>query len=247
LEKLKTYTVKMTSFTSKLLVLCSLMLSMTALLVAAALMTGCASDKSQPTAATGTMQKAASKDLKPARTGVTGKKEAMHIPMPASGKAKVVFFRADKSGLGGRINFRIHDGDQLIGVLIRDSYFVYECEPGDHFFSSSMENVAMLDANLLPDRIYYAKASAAPGCWVARVKMSSLHPGGAGDLWPQLPKLLPRLRETTLFPEVVEHERQGTTRYMERVQKWRQEDYLSNTNREQILPEHGQTKPIGAP
>ncbi|MFM2295784.1 MAG: hypothetical protein RLZZ350_2197, partial [Verrucomicrobiota bacterium] len=92
-------------------------------------------------------------------TGMNGKRDATQVSLPTPGKAKVVFARF--GNFGGGITFNVHDGSSLIGVLPGNSFFTYECEPGVHQFSSSMEDVAMLDANLLPDRIYYAKVSAA--------------------------------------------------------------------------------------
>ena len=212
---------------------------LTALLVAAALITGCASDKSESTTATGVKQEAALKHQKPAKNGATGRMEAMQIQMPAPGKSKVVFIRPGT--LGSMLPFYVHDDDKLIGVLKANSYFVYECDPGNHLFSTSMEGVAMLDASLLPDRIYYAKVSAAMGVFVAEVNMYSLHPGCAGDLWRKLPTILPHLHETVAS----ERGSLGSTNYIKRVQIYHKYEYLPDQHREQILPEHGQLKPIG--
>jgi hypothetical protein len=177
--------------------------------------------------------------------GTTGRREALKITMPAAGKAKVVFVRP--SSYGGAVAFNVHDGDKLIGVLPGNSYFVYECEPGHHLFSSSMEDVAMLDANLLAGRIYYAKVAAVMGWVTAQVNMYSLHPGCAGDLWPKLPKLMRSLRETAVTPEMVGNDSRGAAKYQERIQKYHAEKYLTNPKREEILPEHGQLQPVGSP
>jgi hypothetical protein len=66
-------------------------------------------------------------------------------------------------------------------------------------------------------------------------------------LWPKLPKLLKSVRETSLTPEMIEKDRAGIANYMTRIQKYRQDKYLPNAKREQILPEHGQTAPIRTP
>lgn len=171
-----------------------------------------------------------------------GRTSALNLELPAPGKSKVVFVRLSQS-LGDAITFSVHNGDGLIGVLPSSSYFVYECEPGAHVFSSSMEDMALLEANLLPDRIYYAKVSSQLGVWISRVNMYALYPGCAGDLWPQLPKALAKLKETVVTPAAVADDQRGAAKYMERIEKYLSE-YRAKPNREQILPEHGQTQPI---
>src|ERR1051325_3250705 len=75
----------------------------------------------------------------------TGGKTALKQEMPPPGKSKVLFVRPSQF-LGEAIAFHVHDGDHLIGVLPGTSFFVYECEPGNHLFSASMEDLAMLAA-----------------------------------------------------------------------------------------------------
>jgi hypothetical protein len=82
------------------------------------------------------------------------------------------------------------------------------------------------------------------GAWVAQVNMHSLHPNCAGNLWPKLPKLLSKLRETRITQEMVARDRANIARYMERVRKYRATKYLTDPARKRILPEHGQTRPV---
>ena len=170
----------------------------------------------------------------------SGRKSALKIAMPAPGKAKVIFVRPGQFA-GAAITFDVHDEDRLIGILPEGSFFEYECEPGRHIFSTSMENLTYLEADLLPDRIYYAKVSASMGAWIARVNMYSLHPGCAGDLWPKLPRILRSARQTTVTPTAVEHDTKGAANYSERLAKYRAQPQAKG---EIILPEHGQTSPI---
>ena len=83
----------------------------------------------------------------------SGHKSALKMEMPATGKTKVVFVRPGQFA-GAAITFDIHDEDRLIGTLPNKSFFEYECEPGHHIFSTSMENLTFLEADLSPDRIY---------------------------------------------------------------------------------------------
>lgn len=168
-----------------------------------------------------------------------GQKNALNLSMPAPGKAKVVFVRPSQF-LAHAMRFHVHDEDRLIGVLSSSTFFVYECDPGPHVFSSSMENMAILEADLLPDRIYYAKLSAGMGAWIARVNLYSLHPDCAGNLWPEMPKILGHVEETIATPEEVAADVKGAANYMERMKKYR-----SQPQSERILPDHGQNQPIG--
>ena len=178
-----------------------------------------------------------------ASTGGGPKGTAPNITMPPAGKARVVFLRP--SSYAYAIHFGVHDGENLIGVMTASSYFTYDCEPGKHLFGTSMEDVALLDADLLPDRIYYVKVSAAMGAWIAQVNMYSIHPNCAGNFWEKMPKALRGVRESHLSSAGIEKDKQGIAHYMERVNKAHPK-YLNNPNREQILPEHGQLKPIDA-
>ena len=178
-----------------------------------------------------------------ATTHTAGHKSGPDIEMPVTGKSKVVFIRPSQYA-GRGVVFGVHDEDRLIGVLQSGSFFEYECEPGHHLFSSSMEDVAMLEADLLPDRIYYAKVSSAMGWLISQVNMYSLHPGCAGNLWPELPHILAGLRESVVTSRHVERDRKHADTYRERIEKYLEYKYRPNPNREQILPEHGQTQPI---
>ena len=98
---------------------------------------------------------------------------ALVIQMPAPGKSKVVFIRP-RENKRYELTYSVHDDDRLIGELASGYFFQFECEPGYHWFSTSMEDVAMLEATLLPDRIYYVRVSAAMGWVVPQVDMYSL-------------------------------------------------------------------------
>ena len=106
-----------------------------------------------------------------------------------------------------------------------------------------MENLSFLDADLLPDRIYYVKVEAAMGVWIARVKMSALYPGGDDIPWQKMPDLLARSSRSTITSEEVEHDRKGAEGYSERLKK-NENEPEPHKDAEKILPEYGQTTPI---
>jgi hypothetical protein len=176
---------------------------------------------------------------------------ALQISMPSSGKAKVVFVRPVTFPVMVDFTINLHEGDRLIGRLPRASYCDYECEPGRHVFSWTEASVAMLDADLLPDRIYYVVA-----CVTFDVKgmagicphhLKPIHPASPNSLWTQLQENLPLLKESTITAEQIDHDRKGIENYLIRINKYRQEKYLPNPAREQVLPEYGQLRPISQP
>lgn len=174
-----------------------------------------------------------------ASKGVVGKgKRSTNLGMPSPGKAKVVFFRS--SLLGTAIIFGVHDGDKLAAILPYESFCTYECDPGYHLFSSTMGSEAVIDANLLPDRIYYVMVSAGS-------TFRAMHPNRPDRFWRKMPEWLLGLRETVVTPQMREHDQEGISNHMVRVQKHYKEKYILDPKREQILPEYGQLKPAVTP
>ncbi len=178
-----------------------------------------------------------------ANTKKTGRRGALQIVAPPPAKAEVVFFR----GGGQRYGiFSIHDGERLIGSLSYETYFTYECEPGHHLFSTALENVAMLDADLLPGRVYYVEVPEKAGWVMPAVEMYPIYPGCRGNKWDKLPKWLKSAKESFVDASDQERDQKEIVNYMARIQKYRQEEYLKKPSRQQILPEYGQLKPVGS-
>jgi hypothetical protein len=177
-----------------------------------------------------------------ASTTITDPAKRADLGMPSPGKSKVVFIRPGKFE-GGGIHFGVHDEERLIGKLLSSTYFVYECDPGHHVFSTSMENLSFLDANLLPDRIYYVKVEATMGLLIARAKMSALYPGCDDIPWQKMPGLLAESSKTTITSEEVERDMKGAEGYTERLKK-NENEPEPHKDANKILPEYGQTAPI---
>jgi hypothetical protein len=164
---------------------------------------------------------------------------ASDLAMPAPGKSKVVFLRPGT--YAWPYHFGMHDGERLVGKSSSSSYFVYECDPGHHVFSTSMENMAFLDADLLPDRIYYVRVKAGMGMWTARVNMYALYPGCAEINWRKLPRILGDLEKEHITEVDAQHDAEGITCYMDRLKKYQDE---AKPGANKILPEYGQTTPL---
>jgi hypothetical protein len=76
-----------------------------------------------------------------------GRDSAVDLKMPDPGKSEVVFVRPSQFA-GSGVTFTVHDEAMPIGILPPSSFFTYECQPGHHVFSSSMENMGN---NILDD------------------------------------------------------------------------------------------------
>jgi hypothetical protein len=171
-----------------------------------------------------------------------GNLDANLIKMPAPGKARVVFVRTGQGPT--QPPFSLHDGGRFIGTLPAKGCLIYESDPGPHAFSASWENVALLDAQLLADRVYYVEVRREHGFVMAAVGMYALRPKHSG--WSKLPKRLAAVRETTVNAVPTGVGVQARESHLERLAKNR-EKYLKDRDREQVLPGYGQVKPVGAP
>ena len=174
-----------------------------------------------------------------------GGKSALNLEMPASGKSKIVFVRPERFiPLASKsVHYAIHDGDNLIGVLGDSTYFIYECEPGHHFFSCSMQDISTLEGDLLPNRIYYVRVRIRPGS-VMFVEMNAVYPGCPKNLWAKLPAMLHDAKETIITPEGIAHDKTGIENYHVHMNTRLSEH--SDNSVEKILPEYGQTTPVSS-
>jgi hypothetical protein len=86
---------------------------------------------------------------------------------PSEGKAIVHFLRP--SSVGGAVQATIWDNDKLIGFTAGKMAFQYECDPGKHLFIAWSEYKSPVEAELLPDRVYYIVLRMRMGWWRGRV------------------------------------------------------------------------------
>jgi hypothetical protein len=101
------------------------------------------------------------------------------IHQPTEGKAIVHFIRP--SSFGGAVQATVWDNDKLIGVTTGKMQFQYECDPGKHLFITWSEYKSPVEAELLPDRVYYIVLQTRMGFWRARIHQ---HPvNSQSELW----------------------------------------------------------------
>lgn len=88
------------------------------------------------------------------------------VVKPSEGKSIVYITR---SGGAMLMNFRVYDKDLFIESLEYGSYFVYECEPGQHLFWAASENRDFVEANFEANKVYVIDLEARMGAFVAAV------------------------------------------------------------------------------
>ena len=101
---------------------------------------------------------------------------------PSEGKALVHFMRP--SGTGRAAKASVWDRDKLIGMSFGKQGFQYECDPGKHLFIAWSEYKSPVEAELLPNRIYYIVLRIRMGWWRGRihqVPVNKQHP-----LWEEV-------------------------------------------------------------
>ena len=73
---------------------------------------------------------------------------------PSEGKALVNYVRPSRYRYEEKAN--VWDGAKLIGMSFGRQCFQYECEPGKHLFIAWLQYKSPVEADLLPNRIYYS-------------------------------------------------------------------------------------------
>ncbi len=100
------------------------------------------------------------------------------VVKPSEGKSMVYITR---SGGAMLMNFRVYDKDLFIGSLEYGSYFLYECEPGQHLFWAASENRDFVMANLEANKVYVIDLEARMGAFIAAVAVVPQNPNEKRD------------------------------------------------------------------
>ena len=121
---------------------------------------------------------------------------------PDSGTARVVFIRP-QTGFTGQGVVAIYDGNDLIGGLSANGYFVYDAKPGEHLFGcySSPPLVDFLKADIDGGRTYYAQCSYQDRVLMLASKFIAIKKDS--DIMEDLDDILPKLRYSVLTDEGV--------------------------------------------
>lgn len=113
----------------------------------------------------------------------TGKHAENQSPVPAEGKALVVFVRS--SFVGNNISASVYeapDGEtKFIGIVQNKQKVAYQAEPGVHRFMVIAENADFVDATLEAGKTYYILVSPRMGAWKARFSLLPIHPDAKAE------------------------------------------------------------------
>jgi hypothetical protein len=154
---------------------------------------------------------------------------------PSAGKAIVNFMRP--SSFGGGVQATIWDSDKLIGFTAGKMAFQYECDPGKHLFIAWSEYKSPVEAELLPDRVYYIVLRMRMGWWRGRVHQVPINPHH--ELWSDAltwKKTLPNYKPNP--SAIAEVEAKNHPKIMKYLQKYHTE--IADTKHVQYLrPEDG--------
>ena len=112
--------------------------------------------------------------------------------VPPAPVDKAVVYIVRPSSLGDLINFRLYDGDRVIGRINGYQYVRYECEPGEHTFWARSENRSYVRATLNAGEIYVLETLSVMGALRARVVLAPLRPDEDGILPKRICKIIAR-------------------------------------------------------
>lgn len=84
-------------------------------------------------------------------------------------KALIYFIRPKE--LGFLINAAVYDGEDFIGFVPYSQKLPYFAAPGQHRFMVVSEAADFMDADLLPNKTYYAEVDPRMGVWRARFSL----------------------------------------------------------------------------
>ncbi|MGB0134002.1 hypothetical protein [Dokdonella sp.] len=108
---------------------------------------------------------------------------ASAAPVPAPGKAMIVFLRV--SNFGGAVQSSVYqtgkDSDQFIGIVSSGTKIGWQADPGEHLFMVVGENADFMIAHLEAGKTYYALVSPRPGFWKARFSLLPIHTDPTAD------------------------------------------------------------------
>jgi hypothetical protein len=143
------------------------------------------------------------------------------VPKPPKNKALIVFLRP--SSYTNAV-YRFYDGDKLIGVLERETYFYLEVSPGKHSFGAvsntqypKSANYDFLEGDLLPGKTYYILARPINAFIKLLVFLEPITPGS--EYWQNLDRWLAKCKRAEMIDSAYSWEEQNSGQ----IQKLREE------------------------
>ena len=156
--------------------------------------------------------------------------------MPSPGKALIYFARTQE--FGGAISVQLVADKRPLSWTRRKTFVVYECDPGKHEFASISEGGALLDAEVLADRIYYVQVAIHMGFGRARSHFEVIRPGS--EAFEEFKKTKDDLRAITMTPEGL----QWYERNREEIERTIARERRDGEEIEVLKPSDGFEKPL---
>ena len=85
---------------------------------------------------------------------------------PSPGKVLVYFARPQI--MGAAVKVKLFADGEFLGIISSEGYVPWEGEPGKHEFIVAAENAGFLEAELMPDKIYFVQVAIHMGAMKAR-------------------------------------------------------------------------------
>lgn len=109
--------------------------------------------------------------------GCASTKQTVRIPnlsVPVEDTAKARIYVIRPAMIGGAVQMKVTDNDELIGQTGPKSYLVWERAPGDAFVTSKAEKPCSVSLNVSAGKVYYILQRVEPGVWYARCRMEQI-------------------------------------------------------------------------
>jgi hypothetical protein len=128
------------------------------------------------------------------------------VERPESGMSLIFFIRAGAPNrFPGPV---VMDGDSYLGTVPTWGHLAYVTQPGRHMFAVVSEAADFLQADLEPDKIYYANVRQRSGVWESRYSFVAHNEASAIDAARGLVLATPQVRSTDAGREWFEKNRE---------------------------------------
>jgi hypothetical protein len=94
---------------------------------------------------------------------------AKEFKIPSNNKAGVYIYRNES--FGAAIKMGLLADERFIGSTAAMTYHYIELTPGSHIFRGTAENDSVINADLMPNKLYYIWQEVKMGIWYARNKL----------------------------------------------------------------------------
>jgi hypothetical protein len=110
-------------------------------------------------------------DKSEAKPEVAAPVAAAALGAPAEGKGQIVFFRPRKL-MGAAIGYKVREGEEALGTLSNNHYFIADVAPGAHAYTVHSETKDVLNIEVEAGETYYVMGGMTMGVALYRPNLS---------------------------------------------------------------------------